>query len=99
MLLAEKAETSQGKQWADLDINTKVPPTFEDRLRRYVFFLFAPTLIYRNEYPRTGAVRFSFVVQRFGETFGCVLYTYVCDEFCLLSLLVDCCCVKRLTDE
>ena len=36
-------------------------------ISKYVYFLFAPTLIYRDEYPRTEKIRWSFVLKCFLE--------------------------------
>ena len=39
-------------------------------ISKYVYFLFAPTLIYRDEYPRTEKIRWSIVLKWFFESFG-----------------------------
>ena len=46
--------------------------------------MFAPTLIYRDEYPRTSIIRWSFVIQHFAEVVGTMIYTYcLFDRFCV----------------
>jgi sterol O-acyltransferase len=57
------------------DPNAQLLPTASDRLRAYAFFLFCPTLIYRNEYPRTPTVRWWFFGQRIAECLACIFYT------------------------
>jgi len=46
-------------------------------IHRYAYFLFAPTLIYRETYPRTPHIRWAFVLTRLMECVGCILYTFV----------------------
>lgn len=43
---------------------------------KYLYFLFAPTLVYRDSYPRTPVVRWNYVVTNFVQVLGCILYTY-----------------------
>ncbi|XP_037681184.1 sterol O-acyltransferase 1 isoform X3 [Choloepus didactylus] len=43
---------------------------------QYLYFLFAPTLIYRDSYPRTPFVRWSYVAIQFAQVFGCLFYVY-----------------------
>ncbi|XP_060088485.1 sterol O-acyltransferase 1 [Heteronotia binoei] len=43
---------------------------------RYLYFLFAPTLIYRDEYPRTPTRRWSYVATKFAQVLGSLFYTY-----------------------
>ena len=46
--------------------------------------MFAPTLIYRDEYPRTSIIRWKFVIQHFAEILGSMIYTYcLFDRFCV----------------
>jgi len=66
------------------DANRTLLPSASARLQAYALFHFCPTLIYRNEYPRTAAVRWDFFMQRMLETLGCILYTYVIfNKFCV----------------
>ncbi|XP_035688379.1 sterol O-acyltransferase 1-like isoform X2 [Branchiostoma floridae] len=41
---------------------------------KYLYFLFAPTLVYRDEYPRTPSIRWNYVVSNFGQVVGCLVY-------------------------
>ncbi|XP_008590276.1 PREDICTED: sterol O-acyltransferase 1 [Galeopterus variegatus] len=45
-------------------------------VNQYLYFLFAPTLIYRDSYPRTPTVRWGYVAMQFAQVFGCVCYVY-----------------------
>ncbi|XP_057667457.1 sterol O-acyltransferase 1 [Diorhabda carinulata] len=44
------------------------------KFKNYLYFLFAPTLIYRDEYPRTTKIRWGFVGIRLIEIFGVIVY-------------------------
>ncbi|XP_054835755.1 sterol O-acyltransferase 1 [Eublepharis macularius] len=46
------------------------------RFSQYLYFLFAPTLIYRDEYPRTPTRRWSYVATKFAQVLGSLFYTY-----------------------
>ncbi|KAF6075976.1 sterol O-acyltransferase 1 [Phyllostomus discolor] len=45
-------------------------------VNQYLYFLFAPTLIYRDSYPRTPTIRWGYVVTQFAQVFGCLFYLY-----------------------
>lgn len=45
-------------------------------VNQYLYFLFAPTLIYRDNYPRTPTVRWGYVTMQFAQVFGCLFYVY-----------------------
>nr|XP_012628032.1 sterol O-acyltransferase 1 isoform X2 [Microcebus murinus] len=45
-------------------------------VNQYLYFLFAPTLIYRDSYPRTPTVRWGYVAMQFAQVFGCFCYVY-----------------------
>lgn len=45
-------------------------------LGQYLYFLFAPTLIYRDSYPRTPSIRWGYVATQFTQVFGCFFYIY-----------------------
>ncbi|XP_062975667.1 sterol O-acyltransferase 2 isoform X2 [Elgaria multicarinata webbii] len=49
------------------------PPEFST----YLYFLFCPTLIYRENYPRTPYVRWTYVIQNFAKFLGCVFYLHL----------------------
>lgn len=67
--------------------NTVLLPTAQQRLASYFFFLFCPTLVFQNRYPRTAKIRWTFVFSRFGETLACVYYTYA-TGLCVLVRVV-----------
>ncbi|XP_036615269.1 sterol O-acyltransferase 1-like [Trichosurus vulpecula] len=46
------------------------------QVNQYLYFLFAPTLIYRDSYPRTPTIRWSYVATQFAQVFGCMFYAY-----------------------
>jgi hypothetical protein len=51
---------------------------------KYLYFLFAPTLLYRDQYPRNTTIRWNFVLQMFGQVLATMLYTYyVVVRFCI----------------
>lgn len=54
------------------------------RFEKFLYFLFAPTLVYRDEYPRSKSTNWSLVVGNFAEVLGCIFYThYVFSRFCI----------------
>eukprot|EP00057_Strongylocentrotus_purpuratus_P032609 XP_788209.4 PREDICTED: sterol O-acyltransferase 1 [Strongylocentrotus purpuratus] len=51
---------------------------------KYLYFLFCPTLIYRDSYPRTAEIRWDVVRVNFLQVLGCLFYTfYLFDCFCI----------------
>ncbi|XP_063057976.1 sterol O-acyltransferase 1 [Engraulis encrasicolus] len=46
------------------------------QLSQYLYFLFAPTLIYRDHYPRNPNIRWSYVATKFSQFLGCLFYAY-----------------------
>lgn len=54
-------------------------------LSKFVYFLFAPTLVYRDNYPRTtGPIKWKNVLVNLCEVAGCMLYTYcLFDRYCV----------------
>lgn len=54
-------------------------------LSKFVYFLFAPTLVYRDNYPRTtGPTKWKTVLVHLFEVAGCMLYTYcLFDRYCV----------------
>lgn len=52
---------------------------------KYLYFLFAPTLIYRDAYPRNpGPVRWNYVVSNFAQVLACLFYIYyIFERFCI----------------
>ncbi|XP_035243317.1 sterol O-acyltransferase 2 [Anguilla anguilla] len=47
-------------------------PTFSS----YLYFLFCPTLIYRESYPRNPYIRWNYVGVTFAQILGCLFYAY-----------------------
>ncbi|XP_056007870.1 sterol O-acyltransferase 1-like isoform X2 [Ostrea edulis] len=43
---------------------------------KYLYFLFIPTLVYRDSYPRTQKIRWSYVVSNLGQVLACLFFTY-----------------------
>lgn len=51
---------------------------------KYLYFLFAPTLVYRDNYPRTSRVDWSVVVANLAQVIGCIFYVnYIFVRFCI----------------
>ena len=54
---------------------------------KYLYFMFAPTLVYRDQYPRTSEqapIRWKLVLTHFGEVFGAMIYAYcLFDRYCV----------------
>lgn len=46
------------------------------QLNQYLYFLFAPTLIYRDKYPRNPVIRWGYVATKFMQVLGCLFYAY-----------------------
>ena len=51
---------------------------------QYLYFLFAPTLICRDQYPRNTTIQWDFVLKMFGQVLACMLYVYyIVVRFCI----------------
>ncbi|KAM8890271.1 sterol O-acyltransferase 1 [Synchiropus picturatus] len=46
------------------------------QVTQYLYFLFAPTLIYRDKYPRTPVIRWGYVAAKLLQVLGCLFYAY-----------------------
>ncbi|XP_015212090.1 sterol O-acyltransferase 1 isoform X2 [Lepisosteus oculatus] len=46
------------------------------QVSQYLYFLFAPTLIYRDSYPRNPSIRWGYVATKFLQVLGCLFYAY-----------------------
>ncbi|MEE6495778.1 hypothetical protein FKM82_002146 [Ascaphus truei] len=46
------------------------------QVTQYLYFLFAPTLIYRDSYPRNPLIRWGYVASKFAQVLGCLFYVY-----------------------
>ncbi|KAG8452695.1 hypothetical protein GDO86_004471 [Hymenochirus boettgeri] len=42
----------------------------------YLYFLFCPTLIYKDSYPRTPCIRWNYVAKNFAQFIGCLFFGY-----------------------
>lgn len=50
----------------------------------YLYFLFAPTLVYKDNYPRTSRIKWRNVFSHFAQVIGCIIYVYyVFNRFCI----------------
>ncbi|XP_033619539.1 sterol O-acyltransferase 2 isoform X4 [Fukomys damarensis] len=50
----------------------------------YLYFLFCPTLIYRETYPRTSSIRWNYVAKNFAQALCCVLYAcFILGRLCV----------------
>ncbi|KAL6424097.1 hypothetical protein ACFW04_009764 [Cataglyphis niger] len=54
--------------------HSDISPPSGPRFSQYLYFLFAPTLIYRDEYPRTKEIRWKFVIQNFAVLGPAIFY-------------------------
>ncbi|XP_075772031.1 sterol O-acyltransferase 2 isoform X2 [Pelodiscus sinensis] len=73
-------ETGPGILHAKLPDGLVKPPAFST----YLYFLFCPTLIYRESYPRTPIVRWNYVAQNFAKFLGCLFYIYfILERLCI----------------
>ncbi|XP_075055272.1 sterol O-acyltransferase 2 isoform X2 [Mixophyes fleayi] len=46
------------------------------KLSSYLYFLFSPTLLYRDNYPRTPYIRWKFVAKNLAQFLGCLFFGY-----------------------
>ncbi|XP_029003489.1 sterol O-acyltransferase 1 [Betta splendens] len=46
------------------------------QVSQYLYFLFAPTLIYRDNYPRNPVIRWGYVATNLLQVLGCLFYAY-----------------------
>ncbi|XP_034035584.1 sterol O-acyltransferase 1 [Thalassophryne amazonica] len=52
------------------------PGPLVPQVSHYLYFLFAPTLIYRDKYPRNPVIRWGYVTTKFLQVLGCLFYAY-----------------------
>jgi sterol O-acyltransferase len=51
---------------------------------QYLYFLFAPTLIYCDKYPRNTVIHWDYVLQMFGQVLAAIIYVYyIVVRFCV----------------
>jgi len=56
----------------------------EELFSKYVYFMFIPTLVYRNEYPMLPRISWAAVMVQFIRVFACLVFIYVIwIEYCL----------------
>uniref|UniRef100_A0A8D3DNQ0 O-acyltransferase n=1 Tax=Scophthalmus maximus TaxID=52904 RepID=A0A8D3DNQ0_SCOMX len=58
--------------WAKDKTSIPVVP----QVSQYTYFLFAPTLIYRDKYPRNPVIRWGYVASKLLQVLGCLFYAY-----------------------
>eukprot|EP00128_Syssomonas_multiformis_P004843 Colp12_sorted_trinity150504_noHs@22871 len=61
----------ENERWTFSQLFFAVP-----HFQHYIYFLFVPTLIFRQSYPRSSTIRWSYVMLYALESVGCVFYTY-----------------------
>ncbi|KAM8981102.1 sterol O-acyltransferase 2 [Sarcophilus harrisii] len=50
----------------------------------YLYFLFCPTLMYRENYPRTTHIRWNYVAKNFAQALGCLFYAcFILGRLCV----------------
>ena len=59
-----------------LNISDPSFPTPFSHLRQYIYFLFAPTLIYRDQYPQSSVIQWNVVGKMFGQFLIVVFLVY-----------------------
>ncbi|XP_010214264.1 PREDICTED: LOW QUALITY PROTEIN: sterol O-acyltransferase 1 [Tinamus guttatus] len=57
-------------------VKEKAGPVPIPRITQYLYFLFAPTLIYRDNYPRNPTIRWGYVATKFAQVLGSLFYAY-----------------------
>jgi sterol O-acyltransferase len=73
------------KQFFILESNTdEVQKLTCPDFSQYLYFLFAPTLIYCDKYPRNAVIHWDYVLQMFGQVLASIFYVYyVVVRFCV----------------
>lgn len=73
-------DTNESKE----DTSTVIPHTPCPEFSKFLYFLFAPTLIYRDSYPRTSSVRWQYVISQLVQFATTSLFAhYLFYRFCL----------------
>eukprot|EP01135_Chromosphaera_perkinsii_P005345 Nk52_evm26s343 gene=Nk52_evmTU26s343 len=74
-ILSVKAQ----QDWSDAEIDA-IFPSFD----KLLYFLFCPTLLYRDQYPRTQSIRWNSVFINFGQCVAILFYVnFIFERFCL----------------
>lgn len=73
-------DTDENKNDSDVPKPIKCP-----EFSKYAYYMFAPTLIYRDNYPRhEGPIDWMIVLNHFGEVAACMIYVYcLLDRACI----------------
>lgn len=63
---------------------TSVPHTPCPEFSKFLYFLFVPTLIYRDSYPRTSTIRWNYVISHLAQSATTTVFAYyLFYRFCL----------------
>ncbi|KAL0119828.1 hypothetical protein PUN28_007927 [Cardiocondyla obscurior] len=64
--------------------HSETPRPSGPKFSQYLYFLFAPTLVYRDEYPRTRKIRWTVVIRNFVEVILAIFYlAFIMERFVL----------------
>ncbi|XP_013378912.1 sterol O-acyltransferase 1 isoform X2 [Lingula anatina] len=75
-----EGENSEGEGSDGQSSNDGPCPNFSN----YLYFLFVPTLVYRDSYPRSPTINWRYVVTNFAQVAGCLIYLYyLLARFCV----------------
>lgn len=61
---------------------------------KFIYFLYAPTAVYKNEYPRTASIRWNFVLYRMLEILAITVFYAICFDNIAKPLFEDSCMNK-----
>lgn len=79
-----KALLPKGKKTSD-----DKPGFYVPAFQKFLYFLFIPTLVYRDHYPRTKCIRWNFVVKCVLEVIGIIFYVSFIFERYLIPIFQD----------
>ena len=78
-VISDKSNDSNHSQQA-----FSVPHTPCPAFSKFLYFIFAPTLIYRDSYPRTSSIRWKYVLSQLAQFAAAALFSYyLFYRFCL----------------
>jgi hypothetical protein len=72
-----------------LDLSIPSAEYFIDELSKFGFFFFVPTLVYREHYPRTSRIRWSFALCRLAEVMAIIYYAFLIFRHSLPQFMSD----------
>lgn len=82
--LARKTILSLSTLEAETGDQVETPQVSCPDFSQYLYFLFAPTLIYREKYPRNAVIHWDYVLEMFAQVFAAIVYVYyVVVRFCV----------------